>query len=214
MIPLSSKVNVLAPNGTYPYGNIKDDTGLNDGTPVDVNTYADIHQLMSRIMDLGGLAGNGLPDNATNGYELATALLTLIENQVKNTKRVFASGAGQNLNHNYISNLANLPFVNISGNFYEIDFSTYNMWEINSSTSNSKLIESFGSAASPGFVGFFKFATGGGTIQITLNSTNAGGLPIITKKGVAGANTAYTIVAETTVMVIRYNTHWELINMP
>jgi len=73
-IKLENKQNVLAPTGTYPYGNIKNETGLGDGTPVDVNTYADFHQFFARLLFKSGITPNGLPENATNGFQYYEAL--------------------------------------------------------------------------------------------------------------------------------------------
>jgi len=73
-IKLEDKQNVLAPGGSYQYGNIKDETGLGDGTPVDVNTYADFHQFFARMLDKSLITPNGLPDNSTNGFQYYEAL--------------------------------------------------------------------------------------------------------------------------------------------
>lgn len=75
---ITDKTNTTPPNGTYPFGNIKDDTGANDGTPVDVKTYADFHQFFAKLANLAGITLNGLPDNATNGFQLISALQALI----------------------------------------------------------------------------------------------------------------------------------------
>ena len=75
MIPLKDKPNVEAVSVTYPYASIKDDTGADDGTPVDRLVYSDMHQFFERLMALTGLTPNGLPDNAANGFQLMTAFL-------------------------------------------------------------------------------------------------------------------------------------------
>lgn len=75
-----NKVNVAAPSGTNPFGYIKDNTGSNDGTPVDVNTYGDIHQFFDVIMNAAALTYNGLPDNAANGFQLRDALVGAVRN--------------------------------------------------------------------------------------------------------------------------------------
>lgn len=58
---------------TYPYGNIKDDTGANDGTPFSVQTMADIYQLLQRMAAQSGITLNDLPDNAANSFQFSQA---------------------------------------------------------------------------------------------------------------------------------------------
>lgn len=74
-IDLSAKPNTLTPNATYPYGNILDDTGANDGTPINALVYADFHQFFAKLLDNAGITANGLPDNFTNGFEYFDALI-------------------------------------------------------------------------------------------------------------------------------------------
>jgi hypothetical protein len=75
-IKLENKTNVLAPNSTYPYGNIKDNTGIGDGTPVNTAVYADFHQFFASLIALaegvGYFTANGLPDNDDNGFQYLT----------------------------------------------------------------------------------------------------------------------------------------------
>jgi hypothetical protein len=71
--------NTTAVSGSEPYGNIKDDTGSNDGTPVDKQVYADKHQFFAWLMDKAGVTPNSLPDNLTNGFQLGEALLILTD---------------------------------------------------------------------------------------------------------------------------------------
>lgn len=77
MILLENKANVTAPNADYPYGAIKNDTGIGDGTPVDVQAYGDIHQFFARMFAQSGITANGLPDNLTNGFQLYEAFQKL-----------------------------------------------------------------------------------------------------------------------------------------
>lgn len=72
-IKLEDKQNVQAPDSDYPYGNIKDDTGAGDGTPVNVAVYGDFHQFFARMFALSGLTFNGLPDNDYSGFQYIEA---------------------------------------------------------------------------------------------------------------------------------------------
>jgi hypothetical protein len=74
-ISLGNKPNIDAPTSDYPYGDIRDDSGSNDGTPVSKQVYADFHQFFARLLALSGLTPNELPDNATNTFQLYDALL-------------------------------------------------------------------------------------------------------------------------------------------
>lgn len=81
MIPLSDKPNVESPSAEYPFGNIKDNTGTNNGTPVNKLVYADFHQFFEKMMAVAGITANGLPDSETNGFQLFEALLGAMKTQ-------------------------------------------------------------------------------------------------------------------------------------
>lgn len=78
---LEDKVNVDAPDATWPFGNLNDDPGGNTGTPVDKELITDIQQTSEKIyqeyVDTGGPAANGLPDNDVNGFELWNAFRSI-----------------------------------------------------------------------------------------------------------------------------------------
>ena len=78
-IKLEDKENASAPNSTYPYGNIEDNTGSNNGTPVNKAVYADFHQFFAKLLDVAEgttfLTGNDLPENDDNGFQYYTSLL-------------------------------------------------------------------------------------------------------------------------------------------
>lgn len=75
---LQLKTNVLAPTTDYPYGRLKDNTGIANGTPVNELSYGDMHQFFERLMVLSGITPNDLPENNANGWQLADALQSLI----------------------------------------------------------------------------------------------------------------------------------------
>lgn len=66
---------VHAPDSDYPSGDIKDETGSNDGTRADRTSNADIHQFFMKLMRGAGITSNGLPDNEYNGLQFVEALL-------------------------------------------------------------------------------------------------------------------------------------------
>jgi hypothetical protein len=77
MIPLQDKQNTVPPSGDYPYGELKDKNGAIAGTPANVALFNDIMQFAERLMDLGDVTPNGLPDNEYSGFQLIEALLNL-----------------------------------------------------------------------------------------------------------------------------------------
>jgi hypothetical protein len=82
---LENKNNTSSPNITYPYGDIKDDSGANDGTPVDRVVYGDFHQFFAKLADEAGVELNDSPDNATNGFQYFESLQKLNnERQIAN----------------------------------------------------------------------------------------------------------------------------------
>lgn len=70
-IALSSKTNVINSDPDFPNGKIKD---APNGTPVNAAVHQDFHQFFARILERAGITPNGLFDNATNGYQLVSAL--------------------------------------------------------------------------------------------------------------------------------------------
>jgi len=70
---LQNKTNVDAPTTAYPFGNSKDDTGSNNGTPVDRERFNDWDQLFEKVFNESGLTANGNDDNETNGFQLFNA---------------------------------------------------------------------------------------------------------------------------------------------
>lgn len=79
---IQQKTRTVAPGGDYlKFGRIKDDSGSNDGTPVDVEVYNDFHEFFDYLMDLANVTANGLPDNDTNGYQLMESLFKFSQRQ-------------------------------------------------------------------------------------------------------------------------------------
>lgn len=61
-------------SSTWPYGKIRDDSGANDGTPVNADVYQDHHQFFEKLMDDNLEPPNGQLDNSVNGFQLNDAL--------------------------------------------------------------------------------------------------------------------------------------------
>lgn len=73
-IELQNKTNVQAPDSTWPFGKTLDDTGSNDGTPLDHATLTDYFQFFARMAGEAGITFNGLPDNDVNGWQYYQSL--------------------------------------------------------------------------------------------------------------------------------------------
>lgn len=78
-IKLENKSNVEAPSGAYPFGDVKDNTGSNDGTPLDRAVISDYWQFFAKMLDDSGVVANGLLENETNGFQYHQALIQEIQ---------------------------------------------------------------------------------------------------------------------------------------
>jgi hypothetical protein len=78
-VKLTSKPNTHPIDTDYPYGDIKDQDGLNIGTPVSREVYADFHQFFERLMARAEITHNDLPDNEYSGFQLFEAFVKCIQ---------------------------------------------------------------------------------------------------------------------------------------
>lgn len=67
-------INTIPPTTDYPFGRIKDDTGVNDGTPIVEENNGDIQETVTGFMQRAKITPNNLPDNVTNGYQIMDAI--------------------------------------------------------------------------------------------------------------------------------------------
>ena len=81
-IKLEDKPGVQAPNAAYPFGRPKDNSGSNDGMPLNVLTHGDFHQFFAKMMDAAAITYNGLPDNATDGFQYFLAFIKNIKDTI------------------------------------------------------------------------------------------------------------------------------------
>jgi len=73
MILTVNKTNTIPANVGIPYGNIKDDDGTFNGTPIDSELLADYVQFFERMFNESGITANNLPDNEDNDFQLYEA---------------------------------------------------------------------------------------------------------------------------------------------
>lgn len=67
-------INATAEDSDNLYGDITDDNGSGNGTPMNNASFHDMFVFYQRLMQKGGITPNGLPDNAYNGWQLYQAL--------------------------------------------------------------------------------------------------------------------------------------------
>lgn len=72
--------NVTTPDSDFPNGNLIDDTGADDGTPVDKEVYADTHQVLAKLLRIAGITASGLPENEYTGFQYIEAMLAIFGN--------------------------------------------------------------------------------------------------------------------------------------
>lgn len=71
---LENLTNIVPPSTNYPYGNIRDNNGSGNGTPLDQISHADYHQTFRKWLEMAGITPNNLPDNVANGFQYVQAL--------------------------------------------------------------------------------------------------------------------------------------------
>jgi len=79
---ITTKPNTFPIDSDYPFGDIKDNTGGNNGTPVNRLVYADFHQFFAKMAAEAAVTLNDLPDNAANGFQFFEALQNVISSTI------------------------------------------------------------------------------------------------------------------------------------
>lgn len=93
-IKILDKPNTEGISYDYPYGNIKDNPGDNTGTPVNKLVYADFHQFFAKLMDAAAISYNGLPDNATDGFQYFMAFIKNIKDTIDSYSNQYTDISG------------------------------------------------------------------------------------------------------------------------
>lgn len=77
-INLGDQINIDKSNlAAYPNGQIKDDDGTGDGTPINRVTSSDVYIFFDKLMRLAGLTYSGDFDNEINNYQFVQAAVAL-----------------------------------------------------------------------------------------------------------------------------------------
>lgn len=84
-IKLEDKTNVIAPDATFPFGDLKDNSGANDGVPLNRAVISDYWQFFAKMMDASGIAFNDLLDDDVNGFQYFLAFIKNIRDTAAST---------------------------------------------------------------------------------------------------------------------------------
>lgn len=162
---LKNKPQVQAPTASYPYGRIKDDTGLDDGTPVNEDVYGDMHQFFESLLNEAGIVANELPENEYDGFQYLSALKQLLR-----TKRKIIDLGNWNMN---ASNS-----LTVAHSFDRTKIRSISVWIRDDSGTN--------------YYDLFRYDTGSGNVSGGITNVNAGfiGL-IVTAGGFFNTNAAF-----------------------
>jgi hypothetical protein len=77
-ITIGTQTNIDKSNlAAYPNGQIKDDSGIGDGTPINCVTSSDIWEFFDKLMRLADISFNNDFDNEVNGYQYVQAAIAL-----------------------------------------------------------------------------------------------------------------------------------------
>ena len=63
MKKLENLPNVSAPTAEFPYGDVNDNTGTNNGTPLNRASMSDMFQFFAKLADEAGVVPNDVVDN-------------------------------------------------------------------------------------------------------------------------------------------------------
>jgi hypothetical protein len=77
MKKLENLTNVEAPSVDFPYGDLKNNTGTNNGTPVNRALISDVIQFGQKLADEAGVVINDIEDNNDDGWQLYEAFQRL-----------------------------------------------------------------------------------------------------------------------------------------
>jgi len=195
-----NKTNVTPAGGSYPYGNIKNDDGTFNGTPINVELLADYVQFFEKMFAESGLTANGNPDNSTSGFQLWEALKAI--SPILQVQPF--------LEYNNVAEMSTIEFP--SGIFSFNPKATINEFDLSDSLPGlSPELVTFSNVLPLGAELIFIRRTGSNDLPIVLNSTSiASGEPPIRMEGVSGSDTAFSLVVEKLYKVVRLTDGWRI----
>ena len=83
--------NTASPTSDFPSGRIKDDSGIGDGTPINVLTNGDIQEFFAKLLRQRGVTPSGLPDNEYSGNQTWNAFESIFSDQGRSDAKFLLS---------------------------------------------------------------------------------------------------------------------------
>ena len=114
-INLTAKPNVDPADSDFPYGNVKDNSGTNNGTPLNRLVLSDYIQFFHKLMAEAGVAYNGDLDNQANGWQFYEAFRRLTRPYKVMTGTINQSGTSAPTLTIYENTLEFTPVASRSG---------------------------------------------------------------------------------------------------
>tara|TARA_R110002167_G_scaffold24774_9_gene86688 strand:- start:2291 stop:2893 length:603 start_codon:yes stop_codon:yes gene_type:complete len=200
MIKTINKTNTVPVSAIYPFGNIKNDDGTLNGTPIDSELLADYVQFFEKMFNKSGLVANNTPDNETNGFQLFDSLLSLspyllLDNHVEYT---------------LFSQLNSIQFPTRRYDYFPIA----SVIEFNLSDgmpSITSFFVTFGDSLPLGTELFFIVRDQ--IIRFEINSTGTSGRPPFTMDGVIAADVTFEPTLEKLYKIIRLSDGWRIVEV-
>ena len=209
-IKLENKTNVTAPDVTYPYGNIKNDTGAGDGTPVNVQVYADFHQFFARMAALAGITYNNLPDNSTNGYQYYDALLSLIQSNITTANAVTVTNTVGLTVIPFTQNRHNLEYANIASGSVPLKTFTY---DFTNAVVGKVVRLHYGAQTGSTFILDFPLSTANGYTTLVSPGGTVSSTSTTTRAQVGVTSSVGRVVVEFTYLGIEPTTNAKLVSV-
>ena len=188
MIRIQDKTNTTAPSASEPFGNVKDDDGTFNGTPLNKEFFNDYIQFFEKLFAESNLNHNGLLDNETNGFQLFDALKHFVKDFIFEKYDAYGDVPGQALP--LTDNVGDIPLSpkKTLGIFHLTN-------EFNSNTQVSGISGINASPLMPLGTVFYFFVSNLASIQFILNTDEADVLPneVVRMSGNTTTNDLFTL---------------------
>ncbi len=166
--PQADFTNWEAPSGNFTQGNVKDNDGTRNGTPINQKTLNDLYQFYLRLLAKNGVSPNNQPDNQVDNQIMEALDKNLREWEPQDTTKPSLDG--------------------VSPGYARFELSTMTA-EIELPSSTTDEVVTFSVAPHPvGSTITCYVVPGSGAFSITVNSTNIGLNRPIYQAGVNGTD--------------------------
>lgn len=176
--PKNDFTNWEAANGNFTQGNIKDNDGTRNGTPINQKTLNDLYQFYIRLVAKNGVTPNGNPDNQVNNQ-----LMEALDKNLRSWEQ------GELLNPTLTTIVAGYAGFSID--------TKVAVFDLNASLSD-EIVTFFTDPHPVGSKIMCYVEPSSGSFDITLNSTNLGANKPIKQAGINGADSSTRRAINTT----------------